>query len=185
MRDLLANTATLSRDLSASDEQIGSLIDDLSTVTGSIADRDADVRRLIDNVSRVSDSLAARAGDLDSLVTSLVDVETVLNDLLEGRQGDIEASIDDLDEIATVLGDHRSELEAGLATFPAGLAPYHQLSAYGQWFQVRITVLCLANQTTCVDETIAGDTLGQLATGAEAVPLLLGSVLGFAAGATP
>lgn len=185
VRDLLSNTATLSRDLSASDEEIGGLIEDLDTVVGSIADRDDDVRRLIDNVASVSGSLADRAGDLEDLVLGLVEVQTALNDLLEERQGDIEGTIDDLDTIAGVLGEHRAELEEGLATFPAGLAPYHQLSAYGQWFQVRITVTCLAGQTTCTDESLVPDLLGGLDAPAPGGANLLGSVFGFATQGVP
>lgn len=185
VRDLLTNTATLSRDLSASDEQIGSLIEGLDTVVGSIAERDADVRRLIDNVASVSDSLAGRADDLEALVLGLVDVQTALNDLLEDRQGDIEGTIDDLDSIATVLGEHRAELEQGLASFPAGLAPYHQLSAYGQWFQVRITVTCLAGQTTCTDESLVPDLVGGLGGGGTGGTDLLASVFGFATQGVP
>lgn len=188
VRDLLTNTATLSRDLSASDEQIGSLITDLDTVVSALADRDEDIDDLITNVGSVSDSLAARAGDLEQLVLALVDVQTEVNDLLEEREADLTGTIDDLDTIAGVLGQHRDDLETGLATFPAGLAPYHQISAYGQWFQVRITVLCLAGQAVCTDESIVGDQLDQLgATLGEPVGAggLLGAVFGFATQGVP
>ena len=32
------------------------------------------------------------------------------------------------------------------------MAPYHLISSTGQWFGVRATVACLANQTTCTFE---------------------------------
>lgn len=184
-RDLLSNTATLSRDVSASDEEIGSLIEDLDTVVGAVAERDRDIEDLIGNVSSVSDSLASRAGDLEDLVLSLVDVQTTLNDLLEQREGDIEGVVDDLDTISGVLAQHRDDLEQGLATFPAGLAPYHQISAYGQWFQVRLTVTCLAGQTICSDESVVSDGLGGLDPGAAGGGALLDSVFGFAAQGVP
>jgi len=185
VRDLLTNTATLSRDVSASDEQIGSLIEDLDTVVGAVAERDADIEDLIGNVSSVSDSLASRAGDLEELVLGLIDVQTSLNDLLEQREGDIEGVVDDLDTISGVLAQHRDDLEEGLATFPAGLAPYHQISAYGQWFQVRLTVTCLAGQTTCTDESVVVDGLEQLDTGTGGGTSLLDSVFGFASQGVP
>ncbi|HEX7131848.1 MAG TPA: MCE family protein [Iamia sp.] len=187
VRDLLTNTATLSRDVSASDEEIGSLIEDLDTVVGAVADRDQDIEDLIGNVSGVSETLAARAGDLDALVLSLVDVQTTLNDLLEQREGDIEGVIDDLDTISGTLSQHRDDLEQGLATFPAGLAPYHQISAYGQWFQVRLTVTCLAGQTTCSDESVLVDGLESVDAGEGGAGggELLDAVFGFATQGVP
>ncbi len=179
VRDLLANTATLSREVGEADDQIGSVIEGLDTVVGEVAQRDDDVNALITNVGNVSSSLADRADDLDALVVGLVDVQTELNRLLEERTGDIEGTIDSLDVIAATLRDHRDDLDAGLGTLPAGLAPYGQISAYGQWFQVRATILCLANQSTCVNESAAVDLVGGLggATGGEG---LLDSVFGFA-----
>ncbi|QYG92927.1 MCE family protein [Iamia sp. SCSIO 61187] len=186
VRDLLTNTATLSRDVSASDEQIGTLIEDLDTVVGAVAERDRDIEDLIGNVGSVSDSLAARAGDLEDLVLGLVEVQTHLNDLLEQREGDIEGVIGDLDTIAGTLAQHRDDLEEGLATFPAGLAPYHRISAYGQWFQVRLTVTCLANQATCTHESVATDALGSVQPPAPAGGAgLLDSVFGFASQGVP
>lgn len=187
VRDLLSNTATLSRDLSANDEQIGSLIEDLDTVVGAVAERDRDIEDLIGNVGDVSESLASRAGDLEDLVLSLVDVQTGLNDLLEQREGDIEGVVDELDVISGVLGQHRDDLEAGLATFPAGLAPYHKISAYGQWFQVRLTVTCLAGQSICTDESVIVDGLESVDAGEGGVGggALLDSVFGFATQGVP
>lgn len=185
VRSLLSNTATLSRDLGASDEQIGSLIDDLDTVVGAVADRDRDIEALIGNVASVSDSLASRAGDLEALVLSLVDVQTTLNDLLEQREGDIEGVVDDLDVISGTLAEHRDDLEQGLATFPAGLAPYHQISSYGQWFQVRLTVTCLAGQSICTDEGVADDALDGLDPGPGNGTALLDSIFGFATQGVP
>lgn len=185
VRDLLTNTATLSRDLSASDEEIGSLIEDLDTVVGEVSERDQDIQDLVTNVGSVSDSLASRAGDLEALVLGLIDVQTSLNDLLEQREGDIEGVIDDLDVISGTLSQHRGDLEEGLATFPAGLAPYHQISAYGQWFQVRLTITCLAGQTICAEENALVDGLESVDPGEVGGAGLLDSVFGFATQGVP
>jgi len=185
VRDLLSNTATLSRDVGAADEQIGSLIEDLDTVVGEVSERDREIDELITNVGSVSESLASRAGDLEALVLGLVDVQTSLNDLLEQREGDIEGVVDDLDVIAGTLAQHRDDLEAGLATFPAGLAPYHQISAYGQWFQVRLTITCLAGQAVCSEEDDIVDGVEALGPGAAGGGALLASVFGFATQGVP
>lgn len=185
VRDLLSSSAVLARDLGAADEQVGSLIENLDTVVGAVADRDDEVNALITNVASVSESLAERKGDIDALVVNLLAVQDAFNDLLEERQGDLEGAVDDLDVITTVLGQHRDDLEEGLATFPSGLAPYHQISAYGQWFNVRARVLCLANQQTCVRDTAVADLLSGPASGPGSGTTLLDSVFGFATQGVP
>lgn len=185
VRDLLSNSATLSKDLGAADDQIGSLIENLDTVVGAVADRDDDIDEIITRVGSVSESLAARKGDIDALVTNLLHVQDALNELLEEREGDLEGTIDDLDVITTVLGQHRDDLEQGLATFPSGLAPYHQISSYGQWFNVRAKVMCLANQTTCTREGATTEALPGPASGPGSGTTLLTSVFGFATQGVP
>lgn len=185
VRDLLTNSAGLSRDLGAADEEIGTLIEDLDTVVGTVADRDAEVDEIITRIGGVGESLAARKGDIDALVVNLLHVQDALNQLLEERQGDLEGTIDDLDVITQELGRHRDDLEKGLSSFPSGLAPYHQISAYGQWFNVRAKVLCMAGQTTCVREGVATEGLPGPSRGPGAATTLLESVFGFATQGVP
>lgn len=185
VRDLLGSSATLSRDLGAADDQVGSLIENLDTVVGTVAERDDDIEDIITRVGSASQALADRKGDIDALVVNLLDVQDALNRLLEARQGDLDATVGDLDTVTGVLRAHRDDLEAGLATLPSGLAPYHQISAYGQWFNVRARVLCLANQSTCVRESASTDLLSGPARGAGSGTTLLDSVFGFAAGGGP
>ena len=65
------------------------------------------------------------------------------------------------------------DLDATLATLPAGLRPYDAISSYGQWFQVRVVVTCLANQSVCAQEGLTTDLLA-------GGPPDVGAILGFA-----
>ncbi|OWY61396.1 hypothetical protein B7486_63990, partial [cyanobacterium TDX16] len=101
------------------------------------------------------------------------EVQTQLNQLLSENRGDLDGTIADLATIAGALRTHREDLDAALGSLPAGLSPYHLQSAYGQWFQVRAVIVCLANQSTCFEESPIGGA------GAPGAPSLT-DVVGFA-----
>ena len=75
-----------------------------------------------------------------------------LNLLVTGNRANLDQTISNLQTIANVLAQHHSDLNQGLATLSAGLAPYTLISNLGQWFQIRVVYACLAQQTTCVYE---------------------------------
>jgi hypothetical protein len=45
--------------------------------------------------------------------------------------------------------NNQQNLANSLSTLGAGLAPYIQVSQWGQWFAVETIYTCLANQTVC------------------------------------
>lgn len=174
VRGLLADTAVISTELGGSDQEIGSLIDDLDVVVGTLADRDADLRTAVSRFQELSGTLAANNEDLQLLVERFASVQEKLGTLVEDNRADLDATIDDLGTIAGVLGEHRDDLDTALATLPQGLRPYDAISSYGQWFQIRVVVTCLANQATCVQDGLTSDLLSG---GAPDVTAVLGFAL--------
>ncbi|CAN5606607.1 MCE family protein [soil metagenome] len=165
VRDLLGNTATVAETVGGLDTQVGQVIGNLDTVVGAVADRDEALDSVLANLADLSTSLAERNDTLQQLVTSFAEVQTELNTLIAENRGDLDASIDNLQVITDVLGEHRDDLDETLATLPDGLLPYHIISSYGQWFQVRATVACLANQTDCTKTSLTEDALDPLLAG--------------------
>ena len=159
VRGLLDDTAAIATDLGGSDEQIGSLITNLDTVVTGLADRDADLQLVISRFEKMAGGLAANNADLQILVERFAAVQTQLDELVTRNRGNVDQTIDDLATIAEVLGDHRDDLDQALATLPEGLAIYDQISSYGQWFQIRTKITCLANQKTCFDEGMTSSAL--------------------------
>jgi len=51
--------------------------------------------------------------------------------------------------VAADIQNHQQDLANSLATLGQGLAPYIQISQWGQWFAVQTVYTCLANQTVC------------------------------------
>lgn len=161
VRELLGDTADIATELGGADVEIGSLIGHLDTVVTGLADRDADLQLVISRFETMAGSLAENNADLQLLVERFADVQTKLDELVTRNRGNIDETIDDLATIAEVLGRHRDDLDEALATLPEGLAVYDQISSYGQWFQIRTKITCLANQTTCFDEGITSSALDE------------------------
>ncbi|MCU1498286.1 MAG: MCE-family protein Mce1B [Acidimicrobiales bacterium] len=159
VRSLLGNTASIATDLGGEDEQIGELIDNLDTVVGKLAERDEDLNTAVSRFQQLSGSLADNNDDLQLLVERFASVQGKLDRLVSDNRGDLDATIDDLSTIAAVLGEHRDDLDATLASLPVGLRPYDDVSSYGQWFQIRVVLSCLANQASCSAEGQTTDLL--------------------------
>lgn len=159
IRGLLGDTASIASDLGSSDVQISSLIGHLDTVVTGLSDRDADLQLVISRFEQMAGGLADNNQDLQLLVERFAAVQTKLDQLVTDNRGNIDATIEDLATIAQVLGKHRDDLDEALATMPEGLAVYDKISSYGQWFQIRTKITCLANQKTCTDEAISSSAL--------------------------
>ncbi|MCB1005373.1 MAG: MCE family protein [Acidimicrobiales bacterium] len=152
VRSLLGDTATVADTLGGLDGEVGRIVTNLDRVVGALAERDVAVDATLRNLASLSGDLAARNDSLQSVVGDLAEVSEQVNRLLAENRGDLDVTIDDLEVIAATLAANRDALAETLDTLPAGVAPYHLISAYGQWFQVRATIACLANQATCAKE---------------------------------
>jgi phospholipid/cholesterol/gamma-HCH transport system substrate-binding protein len=149
IRRLIDDSASLAQVLGGLDGQVGSIITNMDQVTNAVAQRDDAVDELLVNLSSLAGDLAARNGSLNTLVTDFADVQDRLARLLQENRGDLDGAIDDLRVIAGALSRHQGDLESALSGLPEGVGPYHLISSTGQWFGVRATVSCLANQADC------------------------------------
>jgi phospholipid/cholesterol/gamma-HCH transport system substrate-binding protein len=159
VRGLIDDTAVISKDLGGSDQEIGSLIGNLDTVVGGLADRNDQLNSTITRFHTLAKSLATNNDDLQLLVDRFASVQTKLDELVTRNKGNLDGTIDDLVSIAEVVGKHRDDLDQALATLPQGLRVYDSISSYGQWFQIRAKISCLANQASCSAEGSTSDAL--------------------------
>jgi phospholipid/cholesterol/gamma-HCH transport system substrate-binding protein len=183
VRSLIGNTAAVADTLGSLDTKTGRIIDNFDQVLGAVAERDSALNQTVTNLSTVSKTLADNNSALQGLVTNFAAVQAQLRQLITEHRGDVDAAVNNLQTIAGVLGQHRQDLEKSLATLSSGLAPYHLISSYGQWFQIRVVVACLARETTCSSETLVTDVIHPASAGAAPVSgPTLGDIVGFAAG---
>ncbi|HEY3843988.1 MAG TPA: MCE family protein [Acidimicrobiales bacterium] len=149
INQLIDSGAVVSTTVGQLDSQVGQVIGNLNQVLTAIASRSGDLDSLVDNLQTVSASLASKNSLLDSVVGNLSQVAVDLANLVGSNHATITSSIDNLQAVAADIQSHQQELAAGLSSLGAGLAPYIQISQWGQWFAVQTIYTCLANQTVC------------------------------------
>jgi phospholipid/cholesterol/gamma-HCH transport system substrate-binding protein len=146
---LIDNGATVSRTVGALDTQVGQIITNLNQVLGAIASRSGDLGRLVDNLQTLSLTLASKNTLLDDVVGNLSGVASDLANLIGSNHITITSTINDLQVVAADVQNNQQALSSSLSSLGAGLAPYVQISQWGQWFAVQTIYTCLANQTAC------------------------------------
>jgi phospholipid/cholesterol/gamma-HCH transport system substrate-binding protein len=146
---LIDNGATVSETVGALDTQVGQVIDSLDQVLTAIASRSGDVGSLVTNLQTVAQSLSSRNNLLDDVVDNLSQVAGELANLVGQNRSTLDGTIDDLQTVIQDIVAHQQQLAQSLSTLGSGLAPYVEISSYGQWFQVQTVYTCLANQTGC------------------------------------
>jgi phospholipid/cholesterol/gamma-HCH transport system substrate-binding protein len=146
---LLNSGATVSNTVGALDSQVGAVIVNLNQVLTAVASRSGDLGTLVDNLQTVASSLASKNTLLDNVVGNLSQVATDLAGLIGSNHSVITSTIDNLQVVAADVQKNQKQLSASLSGLGSGLAPYIQISQYGQWFAVQTVYTCLANQTAC------------------------------------
>jgi phospholipid/cholesterol/gamma-HCH transport system substrate-binding protein len=146
---LINSGATVSNTVGALDSQVGEVIVNLNQVLTAVASRSGDLGSLVDNLQTVASTLASKNTLLDNVVGNLSQVASDLAGLIGSNHSVITSTIDSLQVVAADVQNNQKQLAASLSGLGAGLAPYIQISQYGQWFAVQTIYTCLANQTSC------------------------------------
>lgn len=149
INQLLDSGAAVSKTVGDMNTQVGAIIGNLDQVMTAIASRSGDLGTLVSNLQVLSQSLASHNTLLDDVVGNLSQVSSDLASLLGANQGNLSSSISSLDAVLSTLNQNQQNLSKGLSGLGEGLAPYTEISAWGQWFQIQTVYTCLANETAC------------------------------------
>jgi phospholipid/cholesterol/gamma-HCH transport system substrate-binding protein len=149
INQLINSGAAVSNTVGALDSQVGQIIGNLDQVLSAIASRSGDLGSLVDNLQTVASSLASKNTLLDDVVGNLSGVAADLSKLIGSNHSTITSTIDNLQVVAADVQNNQHALSESLSTLGAGLAPYIQISQWGQWFAVQTVYTCLANQSSC------------------------------------
>ncbi len=174
---LIDNAATVSTTVGSIDAQVGAVIGNLDQVLTALANRSTDLGTLLDNLQTVSQALAGRNSLLDSVVTNLSHVTGEFAGLAQANQGTLRTAIDALDSVTGAVQQNEQQLSSGLTTLGTGLAPYTEVSSYGQFFAIQTIYLCLAGETVCTYNDPSSPPAGALP-GGVVPPLPLASPAG-------
>jgi phospholipid/cholesterol/gamma-HCH transport system substrate-binding protein len=149
INQLINSGATVSTTVQALDSQVGQIIGNLNQVLTALASRTGDIDSLVTNLQTVSSALASKNTLLDDVVGNLSQVAGDLAGLIGNNHTTISTTIANLQAVAADVQNNRQNLANSLSTLGAGLAPYIQISQWGQWFAVETVYTCLAGQSVC------------------------------------
>jgi phospholipid/cholesterol/gamma-HCH transport system substrate-binding protein len=149
INQLINSGAAVSTTVQALDNQVGSIIGNLDQVLTALASRSGDIDSLVTNLQTVSSALASKNTLLDGVVGNLSQVATDLASLIGNNHNTITGTINNLQAVAADIQNNQTNLSNSLSTLGQGLAPYIQISQWGQWFAVETVYTCLAGQTIC------------------------------------
>jgi phospholipid/cholesterol/gamma-HCH transport system substrate-binding protein len=149
INQLINSGAAVSTTVQALDNQVGSIIGNLDQVLTALASRSGDIDSLVTNLQTVSSALASKNTLLDGVVGNLSQVATDLASLIGNNHNTITGTINNLQAVAADIQNNQTNLSNSLSTLGQGLAPYIQISQWGQWFAVETVYTCLAGQSVC------------------------------------
>jgi phospholipid/cholesterol/gamma-HCH transport system substrate-binding protein len=149
INQLINSGATVSSTVESIDGEVGQVIGNLDQVLTALASRSGDIDSLVTNLQTVSSALASKNSLLDGVVGNLSQVASDLASLIGNNHNAITGTIDNLAAVAADVQNNQQNLANSLSTLGEGLAPYIQVSQWGQWFAVQTIYTCLANQTVC------------------------------------
>lgn len=149
LNDLIDSAASVSGTVGSLNTQVGQVISQLDQVFSSLAKRSGDIGTLLNNLQTIGQSLASNNSLLDQTVSNFAVAAQEVASLVAGTKSNLSSSIGALDGVSATIEANNGVLGQGLAGAGQGLAPYTEISNYGQWFQVRGVYTCLAGQQTC------------------------------------
>ena len=149
INQLINSGAAVSSTVEALDSQVGQIIGNLNQVLTALASRSGDIDSLVTNLQTVSSALASKNTLLDDVVGNLSLVASDLAGLIGNNHNTISSTIDNLQTVAADVQNNQQNLAKSLSSLGAGLAPYIQISQWGQWFAVQTVYTCLAGQSAC------------------------------------
>jgi phospholipid/cholesterol/gamma-HCH transport system substrate-binding protein len=146
---LLGNAASVATTLGDDNAEIGSVVDEYAQVAGALASHRGDLTTVLSNLQTLAHGLATHNSTLDVMVGDLSAVTKDLGGLLATNRSTLDGTIANLDVVARTVEQHEGDLAASLRTLPQGLAPYEEISSYGQWFDIQVVYSCLAAEAQC------------------------------------
>jgi len=164
VRQLIARTASLTSELAARDELIGSVVGNLGATVRLVAGRQSQVEQLVHDLSRFATGLAK---DREAIGDTLghIDTMTALSaQLLRDSRPALQADIGHLRQIAEVLARpaSRREIQHALDHLPVKLSRMSRTAAYGSWFNYYVCSVKLRVDGTAYLEPVVRQLLDNI-----------------------
>lgn len=140
---VLADTARFFNTLAGTGDDLGSLIEGVSSVATAAADERAELERLLSALATVGTTLAGNSGELGRILTNLDVVTGDLGRLIRDNRKGLEQDLDDLAEVLGIVVEHQGDLTQILNHLDDQLRATLRAMSYGEWGNLYVYALCV------------------------------------------
>jgi phospholipid/cholesterol/gamma-HCH transport system substrate-binding protein len=155
---ILGDTSKLLGTLSTKDAQIGSLVDNLSTVSTAVADQRVQLEQLLSNLATLAQTLSADSGQLDRVLVNLNTATGELAHLVKTNRTSLERDIGNIATLLELVRKHQADLVQVLQHLDDVQRSTLKAMSYGEWVNLFIPALCLAGTPGCENATASAAT---------------------------
>jgi phospholipid/cholesterol/gamma-HCH transport system substrate-binding protein len=167
VQELVSDLGSLSREVADTRPQLETVLREGNRLLAEYNRREEELGALIDDLSSVSSTLRTRNDELLGAIRDIAEVQRRFGDFLRADDAHLRGLIDDAEVVVGSIGDQLGDFEGAIELSAEGFSTYMLISRWGEWFNVR-TVAVMAAQgndvlycqteggTTCNPPNLAG-----------------------------
>lgn len=149
IESILSNVTAVSDLIASRDGEISRMLQGLDTVSRDIADRDAQLQRTLGNMDRFLGDVAASREDLSQALVTLDDAAARFGRILDRNDTLIQTELADLATILDAVNSKRAALRGALRALPEMLVAVERVNSYGQWSMIQLVDACKDDLREC------------------------------------
>ena len=133
---LLASTSSFTQDLSARDQLIGDVINNLNTVLGTVDEKGAQFDASVDQLQQLITGLAQGRNPIAGAIPPLASATSDLTDLLVNSRRPVQGVIENLRPFAQRMDDRKADINKVIEPLAENYLRLNALGAYGSFFNI-------------------------------------------------
>ena len=133
---LLASTSSFTQDLSARDQLIGDVINNLNTVLGTVDEKGAQFDASVDQLQQLITGLAQGRDPIAGAIPPLASATSDLTDLLVNSRRPVQGVIENLRPFAQRMDDRKADINKVIEPLAENYLRLNALGAYGSFFNI-------------------------------------------------
>lgn len=149
VESILTNLSDVADVVASRDTELQTLLDGVNTVASDLAGRDRQLRGTLSDLNTFLGDVAATKGDLDRALVTLEQAAESFRRVVNASGSDIKAEVKDLATIFDAVDDKRAALRSILRSLPDLLIAVERTNAYGEWGNIHLVHVCKDDFGTC------------------------------------
>lgn len=133
-RGAIKGVSELSSNLAARDEQINTLLTNLTKVSGVLNSRNTELETLFRDSGVLFQAISARRDSIHRLLVSTTNISNELRTLVAQTRADLQPALKQLDVVTTMLRKNEASLDEVLNVSPTFYRVYSDALGSGPWF---------------------------------------------------